>query len=271
MNIIVCIKQIPDPEAVVEQFSADEAAKKLIPAPGVAFVINPFDENAIEAALQLKEAHGGKVTALSLGPDSSLEALKRALQMGADEAALIEDPGLPEPDPQGTAYLLAKGIEKIGEYDLVICGRQAGDWDQGQVGIYIADFLNIPSVTIVTKIEKDDGFLRVERLAEDGYEIMQVGIPALLTVSNEINLPRLTPVAAILRAASITIPVWSTQDIGVEPDTLESSHSHIQLDRLYIPEIKGECELIQGEDGDELAANLIKALEGNKIISDLLA
>jgi electron transfer flavoprotein alpha/beta subunit len=271
MNSIVCIKQIPDPEAVVEQFSADEAAKKLIPAPGVAFVINPFDENAIEAALQLKEAHGGKVTALCLGSDSSLEALKRALQMGVDDAALIEAPDLPQPDPRVTAYLLAKGIEKIGDYDLILCGRQAGDWDQGQVGTYIADFLNIPSVTIVTKIQKEEGFLRVDRLSEEGHEIMQVSIPALLTVSNEINLPRLTPVAAILRAATITIPAWSIHDISVESATLKSLCSPVQLDRLYIPEIKGECEIIQGEEGGELASNLIKALEGNKIISDLLA
>ena len=190
--------------------------------------------------------------------------------MGADDAVLIQEPGLPEPRAQSTAYLLAKAIEKIGTFDLILCGRQAADWDQGQVGCYLAEFLRIPAVTVVSKIEKTDGGLRVNRLAEDGYEALEVSLPALLTVTNEINQPRLTSVAAILRAATIIIPTWTSQDLGVDSGALESFGSLLKLEKLYIPEIKGECLLIEGEEGEELAANLLKALKSNKIVSDIL-
>ena len=265
MNIIACVKNIPDPEATVDKFSVDSAALKMVPAQGVAAVVSPFDENAIEAALQLKEAHGGKVTALSLGPESSLEALKRATRMGADEGVLIDSQGLPDPDPQGTAYILAKAIEKIGEYDLILCGRQAGDWDQGQVGVGIAELLGIPCISIVSKIEVIDGALRVQRLVEDGYEVLEVPLPALLTLTSEINLPRLTSVQGILRTSTLKFPVWSREEIGLDPATLEVSSSLSSLKNLYIPEFKGECELMEGEP-EEAATQLIETLRANKIV-----
>lgn len=266
MNIIVCIKQVPDPEAPVSQFAVDAAGHKVVPAPAVTSVVSPFDENAIEAALQLKEADGGKVTVLTLGSRASLEALKRGMRMGADDAVLVESKDLPDPDPQGTAYILAKAIEKIGGYDLILCGRQAADWDQGQVGCGIAEILNIPCVSIVSKIEAIGNALRVNRLAEDGYEIMEVSLPVLLTVTNEINQPRLTTVAGILRTTTAKIPVWTIQDVGVNSTTLAEYSSLTQLKNLVIPEIKVECQMVGGETPEEAALNLVKVLKANKIM-----
>jgi len=267
MNIIVCAKLIPDPEAPVQHYLIDETGRRMETVKGIVPVVSPFDENAVEAGLQLKEAHGGKVTILTVGPDSSQEALKRALRMGADDAVQVDGGGLTDPAPQVTAYLLAKAIEKIGDYDLVLCGRQAGDWDQGQVGCLIAECLNVPCVSIVKHIEAiDGGALRVQRLAEEGYDVMEMPTPALLTVTNEINQPRLTTVAGVLRTSKIKIPVWSNEDIGADPDLLESLGMLTQMESLYIPEIGVECRMMDGETPEEQGENLVKALREQKII-----
>ncbi|MBW2207345.1 MAG: electron transfer flavoprotein subunit beta/FixA family protein [Deltaproteobacteria bacterium] len=267
MNIVVCVKLIPDPEAPVQHYQMAADGRKMETVKGVQPVVSPFDENAIEAALQLKEAHGGKVIALTVGPALSQEALKRALRMGADEAVQVDGEGLPEPAPQVTAYLMAKAIEKIGEYDLVLCGRQAGDWDQGQVGALTAECLNIPCVTIVKHIEvADEGTFRVQRLTEDGYEVMEVPNPSLFTVTNEINLPRLTNVAAVLRASKIKIPVWSKDEIGVDADFMGSLEAVAGMERLYIPEVSMDCQIMSGDTAEDQAANLVNTLREQKII-----
>ena len=266
MNIIVCIKQVPDPEAPVTQFSVDAAGQKMVPAAAVTSVVSPFDENAIEAGLQLKEAHGGKVTVLSLGPVSTLEALKRGTRMGADDAILVEGKDLPEPAPQAIAFILAKAIEKIGGYDLILCGRQGADWDQGQVGCAIAESLDLPYISIVSKIEVIDKALRIHSLTEDGYEVMETPMPSVLTVTNEINQPRLTTVAGILRTTTMKIPVWSLQDIGVDPATVAECGRLTELKNLCIPEVKIECQLVGGETPEEAALSLVNVLRADKVI-----
>jgi len=266
VNIIVCVKLVPDPEAPVTQFSVNSKLCKVVPSSAVTPVVSPFDENAIEAGLQLKEIHGGKVILLTLGPLESMEALKRGLRMGADDAFLVDGTGLPEPDPQGTAYILGKAIQKIGNYDLVLCGRQAADWDQGQVGCGLGEILNIPCVSIVSRIEVVDKVLKVQRLVEDGYEVMEVPLHAVLTVTNEINLPRLTTVAGILRTSTIKIPIWKLTDFGVEPTVLQELQGLTQLKNLCIPEVKVECQVIGGETPEEAALNLVKALRASKIL-----
>lgn len=266
MNIIVCVKQVPDPEVPVTQFTVDATGQRMVPASAVTSVVSPFDENAIEAGLQLKEAHGGKVTVLTLGPLSSLEALKRGTRMGADDAVLVEGKDLPEPDPQGTAYILAKAIEKIGGCDLILCGRQAADWDQGQVGCGIAEILGLPFISIVSKIEVIDKALRVHSLVEDGYEVMEAPLPAVLTLTNEINQPRLTTVAGVIRTTTIKIPVWSLQDIGVHPAALAESSKLTELKNVCIPEVKVECQIVEGETPEEAALSLVEILRSKKII-----
>ncbi len=267
MNIIVCVKLIPDPEAPLKHYRLTASGRGMETVRGVNPVVSPFDENAIEAALQLKEAYGGKVTALTVGGTASQEALKRALRMGADEAVQIDGEGLDEPAPQAAAYFLARAIEKIGGTDLVLCGRQAGDWDQGQVGLYIAENLDIPAVSFVKRIDVDgDKRLRVRQLTEDGYEVLELSLPALLTVTNEINLPRLTNAAAVLRAMKIKIPVWTKEDISVSTETLESLTALSGMERLYIPEVSTDCRMMAGETPSDQARHLVQTLREHKII-----
>lgn len=267
MNIIVCVKLIPDPEAPLQHYRIDETGRKMETVKGVNPVVSPFDENAIEAALQLREVYGGKVTALSAGPATSQEALKRALRMGADDAVQVDGEGLLEPSPQTTAYLLARAIEKKKDVDLILCGRQAGDWDQGQVGCFIAECLDIPCVSFVKQIEVlGNRVLRVQGLTEDGYDVLELPMPSLLTVTNEINLPRLTSAIAVLRAMKIKIPVWSKEDIGAQEAILETLQALTCLERLYIPEVSTVCQMIPGETPEDRATNLVETLREQKII-----
>ena len=190
MDIIITLKQVPDPEAPKESFRIDEAAMKILNPTHIDPVINGYDENAIEAALQLKEASDGKITVICMGNEGASRALKQALAMGVDEAVLLQDDVFANADPTGTAYVLAEAIKKIGTYDLILCGRQASDWDHAQVPSGIAEFLGLPSVTATQKVDIQDGIVRVERILEDGYEIIDLPTPCLVTVSNEANQPR---------------------------------------------------------------------------------
>jgi len=266
MNIVVCVKLIPDPEAPLGHYRLADTGRWMETVRGVNPVVSPFDENAIEAALVLREAHGGNVTALTVGPAASQEALKRALRMGADNAVQLDGEGLDEPSPQAAAFLLAEGIKKLGGVDLVLCGRQAGDWDQGQVGGYIAESLDIPAVGFVKQIEVTGGGLRVKRLTEDGYEVLELPLPALLTVTNEINLPRLTNAAAVLRAMKIKIPVWTKGDLGVSSEMLDSLTKRFFMERLTIPQVSTDCRMMPGETPADQATHLVEILREQKII-----
>jgi electron transfer flavoprotein beta subunit len=186
--------------------------------------------------------------------------------MGADDAVLVEGNDLSGPAPQETAYILAKAIEKIGGYDLILCGRQAADWDQGQVGCGIAEHLDLPYVSIVSKIEAIEKALRIQCLTEDGYEVMEVPLPAVLTLTNEINQPRLTTVAGILKTTMLKIPVWSLQDIGVDPVVAAESGRLTELKNLCIPEVKVECQIVGGETPEEAALSLVNVLRSDKVI-----
>jgi electron transfer flavoprotein beta subunit len=168
MELIVCVKQVPDPEAPADSFKIDTAANRVVPAPDVATVLSSFDEIAVEAALQLKEAHGGTVTALSLGNNLARDVVKKPLGMGADRLVLLEDEAYEGGDSWSTARALAAAIRKIGTHDLILCGRQAADWDAGQVGLVIAELLGIPSVSLVKRTGVTAGKARVERVISDG-------------------------------------------------------------------------------------------------------
>src|SRR5512136_3057335 len=168
MNIIVCIKQVIDPEAPPSSFKIDPAANKIVPPQGIPPVISTFDEYAVEAALRIKEKVGGKITALSLGINLLRDVVKKPLSMGADDLVLLEDPAFIDGDSWSTAYALAMAIRKIGQYDLILCGRQAADWDSGQVGSGIAEILGLPSVTICRKIDVEGNKAKIERVIPDG-------------------------------------------------------------------------------------------------------
>jgi len=212
VNIIVAVKQVPNPDTPAAQFKIDEAARKLVPPPGVAPVMNGYDANAVEAALQLRDATGGSVTVLTLGPAPARETLKRALAMGANQAIHVDDPAFNDGDSWQTAYVLARAIQKAGQFDLILCGRQASDTDAGQVPMGIAEFLGLPGVSPVQKLEVSGSGLRVERIVEDGAEVLDVPLPAVIAVSSELNTPRYPPLRGIMQAGRAQIPVWTAAD-----------------------------------------------------------
>ena len=203
MNIICCVKQIPDPETPATAFRVDESAMKVIPAQGVAPVISPFDAQAVEAALRLRDAAGqGAITVLSVGQASARDVIKHSLAMGADEGVLIDDPALVDvSDPYVTVTVLAAAIRKIGEFDVILTGRQAADWDWGVTGPGLAETLGIPSVTFAKSVTAADSRLTVERVLSDGFETIETQIPCVVTVSNELGDPRYPQLRQIMSAA----------------------------------------------------------------------
>jgi electron transfer flavoprotein beta subunit len=266
VDIIVTLKQVPDPEAPKESFRIDAEAKRILNPANVDPVINGFDENAIEAALQIKEAVGGKVTAVCMGVEGATRALKQALAMGADDAVLLCDAAFADADAASTAYVLAEAIKKIGTYDLILCGRQASDWDQAQVPSGIAEFLDLPSVASVQKVVAQDSGVRVERILEDGYEIIDMPTPCLVTVSNEANSPRYPTLKGIMAAGKKKIPVWNVAELGVDASQVGHAGTLTTVTKLYIPKFESACEFIEADTPEEMGEKLALRLRELKLI-----
>jgi electron transfer flavoprotein beta subunit len=266
LNMIVCCKQVLDPEAPPASFKIDPAANKVIPPPGVPPVISPFDEQAVEAALRIKDQQGGKITVLSLGNNLLRDVVKKPLSMGADELILLEDPAFEGGDSWSIAYALATAIKKIGEYDLIFCGRQAADWDSGQVGSAIAEILGIPSVTVAKKVEAADGKAKVERVITDGYQVIEVTLPALITVSNELGEARYATLKGIMAAAKKQPTVWKPADIGLEPAQVGSTGRRTKLLKLFQPVKEGKCEIVAADTPAEAGTKLAARLREVKVI-----
>ena len=260
MNMIVCVKQVLDPEAPLSSFKIDPAANKLVPQAGVPFVISPFDEQAVEAALKIKDAKGGKVTIVSLGINLLRDIIKKPIAMGADELILLEDPDFVDGDSWSTAFALAAAIKKVGQFDLIFCGRQAADWDSGQVGPYIAEILGIPQVTLAKKVEAEDGKVKVEKVTSDGYEVVEVPTPALITVSNELGEPRYATFKGTMASKKKEPIVWKPADIGVDQAKIGAAGRRTKMTKLFQPMRKDKCEIITGQNEEDAAANLAKKL-----------
>ena len=256
MNIIVTVKQVADPNIPPSHIELDPEGKRIISPFGVPPVMNGYDANALEAALALRGKHGGRITAIGLGDDSSREALKAAVAMGADSAVLLNDPDWLHADSAGVGRALAAAIRKIGSFDLVLCGRQASDTDGGQVLHWIAEALDLPAVSPVTRIEEvDGGKLTVHRLIEDGYQRLCVELPALLGVSSEINEPRHASVRGTMAAGRALIPGWKASDLGVQP-----AQPKVELRQLQIQVRTSRAELVDGASGAEQGAALADKL-----------
>jgi electron transfer flavoprotein beta subunit len=266
MNIIVCVKQVLDPELPPAAFKIDPEAKRAIPPRDRAPVISPFDENAVEAALRIKDVQGGKITAVCLGRDLDMAVVKKPLSMGADDLILLQDDAFDGGDSFATAYALATAIRKIGEFDLILCGRQAADWDAGQVGAGIAELLGIPSVTPAQKIEIKDGKAVVERVVADGYEVIEVSLPALITVSNELGEPRYPTMKGIMVAKKKPVTVWTVQDLGLDSSMIGASAAKNKMLKLFIPVREGKCEFVAGETEEEFGASLAVRLREVKLL-----
>ena len=266
MNIIVCCKQVNDPEAPPSSFKIDTLDNTVMPPAGVPPVISPFDEQAIEAALRVKDAQGGKITAISLGANLLREVVKKPLAMGVDELVLLEDEIFAEGDSWSTAYALALTIGKIGEYDLIFCGRQAADWEAGQVGSGIAEILGLPAVTIARKIGISDGKARVERGITDGYEVVEVSLPALISVSSELGEARYPSIKGIMAAKQKEPITWTANDIEADPSRLGAAGRRTRLIKLFQPVREASCQIIEGETPEEAGAGLALKLREDKIV-----
>ena len=266
LDIIVCFKQVLDPDIPARDFKVDEDAKCVVPPPNVSPVISNFDEYALEAAVQLKEALGGTVTVLTVGGDGPKDNIKKALAMGCDEGILLSDPSFKGSDAFGSAQILAAAIRKIENYDLILFGRVSSDWSSGATGLAVAENLGLPAVTQVQKIEPGESSLRVERVIEDGSAAYDVPLPCVLTISNEINEPRLPTVPGILRASRKEVPTWSAADLDIPPGGFGNDGSGEDLLRLYIPQHESQCQIVEGDSLEEAAGNLVLLLRERKLL-----
>ena len=261
MNFIVCIKQVPGTTEV----KIDPKTNTLI-REGVESIVNPFDSYAIEEALRLKERMGGKVTVISMGPPQAESALREALSMGCDEAILLTDRAFAGSDTLATSYILARGIKKIGEFGLVICGKQAIDGDTAQVGPGIAEKLGVPAITYVKKIEEiNEARIKAERMMEEGYEVIEAGLPALITVVKEINEPRLPSLKGMVRAKKAEIHKWNASDIACEKSKIGQTGSPTIVDKIFTPPPRRGGETILG-DPEEQAQKLVEKLRQAKVV-----
>jgi electron transfer flavoprotein beta subunit len=266
MNMIVCCKQVLDPEAPPASFKIDAGSNKVVPPADVPPVISPFDENAVEAALRIKDQQGGKITILSMGNNLVRDVVKKPLSMGADELVLLEDPAFEGGDSWSTAQALAAAIKKIGEFDLIFCGRQAADWDAGQVGSGIAEILGIPSITLAKKVEVADGKAKIERVVTDGYQVLEVTLPALVTVSNELGEARYATLKGIMAAAKKQPTIWKPADIGIDAAQIGESGRKSKLVKLFQPVREGKCDFVTADTPAEAGTKLAEKLREAKLI-----
>jgi electron transfer flavoprotein beta subunit len=255
MNIIVCIKQVPETTEVRINPETNTLIRE-----GVKSVINPFDMYAIEEGVRLKERFGGKITILTMGPPQADSALREAISMGADEGVLVCDRAFAGSDTWATSYTLAGAIKKIGAFDLIICGKQASDGDTAQVGPGISTHLNIPQVTYVKKVEEaTDKLMRVERMLEEGFEIIETPLPALLTVVKEINEPRIPSLKGMMRAKAAKITMWGQKDLNLDPQSIGLCGSPTQVVKIFTPPQRVGGQIITGE-APEIAAKIVELL-----------
>ncbi|MDA8335278.1 MAG: electron transfer flavoprotein subunit beta/FixA family protein [Peptococcaceae bacterium] len=260
MNIVACIKQVPDTSEV----KIDRETNTLI-REGVPSIINPFDLNAIEEGLLLKERFGGSVTVISMGPPQVESALREALSLGVDRVVLLCDRAFAGSDTLATSCTLAAAIREIG-FDLILCGKQAIDGDTAQVGPEIAEWLDVPHLTYISAVEEvSDRSITVSRLLEGGYERVRASLPALLTVVKELNEPRLPGYRASLRAKTEPVTTWGAAGLNLDPANIGMKGSPTKVTRSFVPELGRQGQFLAGSP-EEQAAALIAALRSARIV-----
>lgn len=266
MKAIVCIKQVPEsPDPKDIRF---EGHAYSLSTEGIPHVINPFDLYALEEALRMKDDKGGSVTVMTMGPEKAKEALREAIAMGADEAILLSDEAFKGGDSLATARVLAAAAKKVGEFDVILCGMQSIDGATAQVGPAVAGFLGVPQLTYVAKIDSIDFDAKkttVHRMLETGLEVVECGLPALVTVVKDINQPRFASLLKVRKASKAEIPVWSASDLDLDPSTIGESGSPTRLVDSKEPEPRSGGEIIEGEP-DEAVAQLVQKVLDTKMI-----
>lgn len=261
MNIIVCIKQVPNTTNV--QIDSETGRLK---RDGVESIINPFDEYAIEEGVRIKERVGGKVTVVTMGPPQAETALREAIARGADEAVLVSDRAFGGADTLATSYTLSLAIKAIGSYDIIICGKQASDGDTAQVGPGIAEMLHIAHVAYVRKIESIcNKSIKVERMMEDGYDLIESQVPVLLTVVKEINNPRITSLKGKMAAKKTVIKILDATAINADIKKIGLNGSPTQVMKIFTPPQRTAGEKFTGEARD-VAVALVKRLSDIGIV-----
>jgi electron transfer flavoprotein beta subunit len=256
MHIIVCIKQVPNTTDV----KIDPVTNTLI-REGVESVINPFDAYAIEEGMRLKEKLGGKVTVVTMGPPQAETALREAISLGCDEAVLVTDRKFAGSDTWATSYTLSSAIRKLGGFDVIICGKQASDGDTAQVGPGISMHLDIPQVTYVKRIEDiSQNKARVERMTEEGYDVIETPLPSLFTVVKEINTPRLPSLKGMMRSKSAKIIRWTADDVDCDPGKIGLEGSPTRVVKIFTPPPRKGGEILIG-DAAEVSEKLTTLLK----------
>jgi len=262
MKIIVCLKQVPDTAEVKINKETGTLIRDGIPS-----IINPDDKSALEEALRLKDELGAHVTILTMGPVQAKNAINEGLAMGADEGILISDRAFAGSDTWATATILTAAIEKIGDYDIIFCGRQAIDGDTAQVGPEIAEFLNIPQVTYVKKVEVDGDHVNVTRYSEDGDYLITTTFPVLFTAIKELNFPRYPSVKGIINAFTENrIKVWSADDLVADRTQIGLKGSPTKVFDTFVPVKSKQTEMISGSSAKEKAVVLVNSLRELRII-----
>jgi electron transfer flavoprotein alpha/beta subunit len=260
MKIIVCIKQVPDTAEVRINPETGTLIREGVPS-----IINPYDMHAIEAGLQIKEKVGGSLALVTMGPPQAEAALRYAISMGADDAVLLTDKAFAGSDTWATSYTLSKAIKKLGA-DIIICGKQAIDGDTAQVGPETAEFLDMPHISYVRKIEDVTlNSIRVQRMMGEGYDVVESSLPVLLTVVKELNQPRLPSLKGKMAAKKVEIKKWGPSDIDVDENYLGLRGSPTQVKNIFSPEARADRKIFQGKPEEQVDA-LIKELKGLKCL-----
>ena len=261
MNIVVCLKQVPG----TTQVKIDPQTNTLI-RQGIKSILNPFDGYALEEGVRLKERYRGKVTVITMGPPQADEMLREAISVGADQAILLCDREFAGADTLATSYTLSQAIKKIKEYDLVICGRQTLDGDTGQVGPELAEMLGLPFVAYVSKVEDSgNGILRIKRMVDEGHEEIEIPLPAVITVTKEINVPRLPSLRGLAKSKSAQVPTWTAADISADGQSVGRNGSATVVVKTFIPERVRTGQVLKGTSEEQVEALISKLREGKVI------
>ncbi|KIX11376.1 electron transfer flavoprotein subunit beta/FixA family protein [Dethiosulfatarculus sandiegensis] len=262
MRIVVCIKQVPD-TANVRLDPETHTLKR----EGVESIINPFDLFALEAGLRLREEVGGELTVLSMGPPQAAEVISEAVGYGVDSGLLLSDRAFAGADTWATTCALAAGVKYLGGADLVICGKQAVDGDTAQVGPGLAYRLGVPHVAFVKGFQElAEDHLVVERQMDDGYDVVDLPLPGLMTVVREVGEPRPPSLKGKMRAKKYKVPVATAEDLSLDPSSLGLAGSYTQVEKVFAPEACGDREMIEGP-AEEAGATVVDRLVQSKVIA----
>ena len=264
MNILVCLKQVPDTETQIK-IAPDGMS---IATDNIKWIINPYDEYAVEEALRLREKFGGEVTIIGVGPQRVTESIRTALAMGADKGILVDDPAITGSDSLGIARVLSAVIKDL-DYDIILCGKQGMDNDYGIVGSILAELLGIPQISVVLKLEvsEDASTIKAHREVEGGTLVIESPLPALITAQKGLNEPRYASLPGIMKAKKKPLDVKTIADLGLDASQVGESGAKIQIMQITPPEEREAGKMVEGETPQEMAANLVQLLhEVAKII-----